>query len=81
MFNKCVEIIEEKNKEIMELLPYKLTNEYVKGRLMKSNIPIGEVCFLMSLLNYPEDKTCRNDSYFWGEEYINKDLRKYLEVI
>lgn len=58
---------------------YKITLEYAKECIMKSNIPIGEASKLMAILNYAEDEKV-NSTCFFCKELINKDLKRALEV-
>ena len=58
---------------------YKVTLEYAREWIMKSNIPIGEADKLMAILNYAEDNECKG-TVFFRKDLINKDLKKALEV-
>lgn len=75
-----LEIIEQKNKEIDKLRTYRVVVEYLKDKLMHSNIPIEHVCYVMSILNYAEDGECTNNSFFYEERLLNENLKKALEV-
>ena len=68
------------NNLVKEKSLYKVNNEYLKEVVMKSNIPIGDVCMLMSILNYPEDMTCMNESFFLPLELTNKELRRVINL-
>lgn len=81
IYNDYWERIIEKDKTIQELIKYKIVVDYLREKLLKSDLPIEIVRNLMSILKYAEDETCCNDSYFYPEEAINKDLRRILEVI
>lgn len=59
---------------------YKITLEYAKECIMKSNIPIGEADKLMAILNYAEDNECKGTGFF-RKDLINKDLRRILNII
>lgn len=80
---------EEKIEELYEriwfykdkLITYDNVLELARKQLMKSNIPIEEGAYLMSTLNYIEDKCCSNESYFLPKEYTNQDLKRVLEMI
>lgn len=58
---------------------YKITLDYAKECIMKSNIPIGEVDKLMAILNYAEDNECKGTGFF-RKDLIDKDLKRALEV-
>lgn len=49
-------------------------------KIMHSNMPIGEVQYIVPILNYPEDDTCSNDSVFFDKKYTNQELKRVLEV-
>lgn len=80
-YNDYWERIIEKNKTIQELNNYKIVVDYLREELLKSDLPIESVRHVFSILNFIEDETCCNDSYFYPEEIINKDLKRILEVI
>ena len=81
IYNDYWERIIEKNKTIQELNKYKIVVDYLREELLKSNLPIESVRHVFSILNFVEDEDCCNDSYFYPEELINKDLKRILEVI
>lgn len=81
IYNDYWERIIEKNKTIQELNNYKIVVEYLREELLKSNLPIESVRHVFSILNFVEDEDCCNDSYFYPEELINKELKRILEVI
>lgn len=68
-------------KEYLELRKNKVVVDYLRENLIKSNLPIGSVSYVMSLLNYVEDDECTNDSYFYSKHLINEELKRVLEVI
>lgn len=81
IYNDYWERIIEKDKTIQELYKYEIVVNYLREGLLKSNLPIDSVRHVFSILNFVEDDSCCNDSYFYPEELINKDLRRVLEVI
>ena len=81
IYNDYWERIIEKNKTIQELDKYKIVVDYLREELLKSNLPIESVRHVFSILNFVEDEDCCNDSYFYPEELINKELKRILEVI
>ena len=81
IYNDYWERIIEKDKTIQELNKYKIVVDYLREELLKSNLPIESVRHVFSILNFAEDEDCRNDSYFYPEELINKDLKRILEMI
>lgn len=68
-------------KEYLELRKNKVVVDYLRETLIKSNLPIGSVSYVMSLLNYVEDDDCTNDSYFYSKHLINEKLKRVLEMI
>lgn len=80
-YKYLLELLTNRNMEIEKLRTYKVVVDYLKETLMKSNMAIQDVCYIMSILNYAEDETVVNESYFYGEEYINQNLKRVLEVI
>lgn len=68
-------------KDYLELRKNKVVVDYLRENLIKSNLPIGSVSYVMSLLNYVEDDECTNDSYFYSKHLINEELKRVLEVI
>ena len=68
-------------KEYLELRKNKVVVDYLRETLIKSNLPIGSVCYVMSLLNFVEDDDCTNDSYFYSKHLINEELKRVLEMI
>lgn len=81
IYNDYWERIIEKDKTIQELYKYKIVVDCLREELLNSNLPIDSVRHVFSILNFVEDDTCCNDSCFYTEELINKDLRRVLEVI
>lgn len=65
-------------KRLEELRIYKVVVDYLKEKLIESDMPIGEVSYIMSILNYAEDKECMN-TYFSSN--INEELKRALEVM
>lgn len=80
IFNNYWEMLMKKNNEIIDLKKYKVVIDYLREKLMHSNIPIEYVNEIMSIVNFAEDERCIS-SLFYDEKYINKDLRRILEVI
>ena len=72
--------VQEKQKEIDKLRTYRIVVEYLQDKLMHSNIPIEHVCYIMSILSYAEDGECVNDSFFYEDRLLNKNLKRALEV-
>lgn len=68
-------------KDYLELRKNKVVVDYLRENLIKSNLPIGSVSYVMSLLNYVEDDECTNNSYFYSKHLINEELKRVLEVI
>lgn len=68
-------------KDYLELRKNKVVVDYLRENLIKSNLPIGSVSYVMSLLNYVEDDECTNDSYFYSKHLINEELKRVLEMI
>ncbi len=64
-------------KKTMRLIS---TYEYLMEHLMESKYPIWCVCELMSILNFVEDGTCVNDSFFLDKEFTNQELRRVLNL-
>lgn len=62
-----------------------ITNESVisnvRKELMTSHIPIEEGMFIMNMLNFIDEGTCKSDSYFLPKELTNQELKRVLEVI
>lgn len=69
---------DETIKRLDKLRAYKVVVEYLKDKLMVSNIPIGYVSYVMSILNYAEDDECIN-TYFPSK--ANEELKRVLEMI
>lgn len=69
---------EETIKRLDKLRAYKVVVEYLKEKLMTSNMAIGDVGYVMSILNYAEDDECIN-TYFPGK--ANEELKRVLEMI
>lgn len=80
-YEYLLELLTKRNLEIDKLRTYKVVVDYLKDTLMKSNMAIQDVCYIMSILNYAEDESVVNESYFYEEEYINQNLKRVLEVI
>lgn len=80
-YEYLLELLTKRNMEIDKLRTYKVVVDYLKDTLMKSNMAIQDVCYIMSILNYAEDESVVNESYFYEEEYINQNLKRVLEVI
>ena len=68
-------------KDYLELRKNKVVVDYLRETLIKSNLPIGSVSYVMGLLNYVEDDECTNDSYFYSKHLINEELKRVLEMI
>ena len=68
-------------KDYLELRKNKVVVDYLRENLIKSNLPIGSVSYVMSLLNYVEDDECTNDSYFYSKHLTNEELKRVLEMI
>ena len=68
-------------KEYLELRRNKVVVDYLRETLIKSNLPIGSVCYVMGLLNFVEDDDCINDSYFYSKYLTNEELKRVLEMI
>lgn len=68
-------------KEYLELRRNKVVVDYLRETLIKSNLPIGSVCYVMGLLNFVEDDDCTNDSYFYSKHLTNEELKRALEMI
>lgn len=79
-YNFLLELLTKRNKEIDELRANKVVVEFLKDHLMHSYVPIEYVSYIMSILNYPEDREC-NGLAFYDREYINEDLKRILEII
>lgn len=81
--------LEEKIEELYEriwfykdkLITYDNVLKLARKQLMKSNIPIEEGMYIMNVLNFIDEGTCKSDSYFLPKEYINQDLKRVLEMI
>lgn len=69
---------EETIKRLDKLRTYKVVVEYLKEKLMTSNMAIGDVSYVMSILNYAEDDECIN-TYFPSK--ANEELKRVLEMI
>lgn len=76
--NFIIEEQEETIKRLDKLRAYKVVVEYLKEKLMTSNMAIGDVSYVMSILNYAEDNECIS-TYF--PKYANEELKRVLEVI
>lgn len=59
----------------------KIAIEMAIEKIMHSNMPIGEAQHIVSILNYPEDDTCSNDSVFFSKKNTNQELKRILEMI
>lgn len=79
-YNFLLELLTKRNKEIDDLRTYRVVVNFLRDKLMESNIPIEHVCYIMSILNYAEDGECVNDSFFYEERLLNQNLKKALEV-
>ena len=77
-YEELLELLTKKNQKIDKLTTYKVVVEYLKEKLMTSNIAIGDVSYVMSILNYAEDNECIS-TYF--PKYANEELKRVLEVI
>lgn len=77
-YEKLLELLTKRYQEIDKLTTYKVVVEYLKEKLMVSNIPIGDVSYVMSILNYAEDDKCIN-TYFPSK--ANEELKRVLEMI
>lgn len=64
-----------------ELIGYKSINKLLREYLLKSNIAIEECMKIMNYLNFVEDGTCINDSYFLSKNLTNQELKRVLETI
>lgn len=80
-YKYLLELLTKRNLEIDKLRAYKVVVDYLRETLMKSNMAIQEVCYIMSILNYAEDGECTNNSFFYEEIQTNQELRKALEVM
>ena len=79
-YNFLLELLTKRNKEIDDLRTYRVVVNFLRDKLMESNIPIEHVCYIMSILNYAEDGECTNNSFFYEERLLNKNLKRALEV-
>ena len=77
-YEELLELLTKKNQKIDKLTTYKVVVEYLKDKLMTSNMAIGDVSYVMSILNYAEDNECIN-TYFPSK--ANEELKRVLEVI
>lgn len=77
-YEELLELLTKKNQRIDKLTTYKVVVEYLKEKLMTSNMAIGDVSYVMSILNYAEDNECIS-TYF--PKYANEELKRVLEVI
>ncbi len=75
-----LELLTKKNKEVEKLRTYRIVVDYLKDKLMHSNMSIEDVSYIMSILNYAEDKECIN-TYFYEKRLINQELREALNRI
>lgn len=80
-YNFLLELLTKRNKEIDDLRTYRVVVNSLRDKLMESNIPIEHVCYIMSILNYAEDGECTNNSFFYEERFLNKNLKRALEMI
>lgn len=80
-YEKLLELLTKRNLEIDKLRTYKVVVDYLRDTLMKSNMAIQDVCYIMSILNYAEDGECTNDSYFYSKHLTNEELKRVLEMI
>lgn len=67
-------------EKIEKLIICQSTIKTLREYLMHSNVPIGECDQIFGILNFVEDGTCVNDSYFYPKELIDENLKKALEV-
>lgn len=72
---------DERNKLKDKERTQRLAIEYAIEKIMHSNMPIGEAQHIVSILNYPEDDTCKNDSVFYSKRLTNQELRRILNII
>ena len=79
-YDYLLKLLTKRNKEIDKLRAYKVVVDYLRDHLMHSNVPIEHVNNIMGILNYAEDEKCLGIN-FYDEKYINKDLRRILEII
>ena len=79
-YNFLLELLTKRNKEIDDLRTYRVVVNFLRDKLMESNIPIEHVCYIMSILNYAEDGECTNNSFFYEDRLLNKNLKRSLEV-
>lgn len=79
-YNFLLELLTKRNKEIDDLRTYRVVVNFLRDKLMESNIPIEHVCYIMSILNYAEDGECTNNSFFYEDRLLNKNLKRALEV-
>ena len=80
-YEYLLELLTKRNLEIDKLRTYKVVVNYLRDTLMKSNMAIQDVCYIMSILNYAEDGECTNNSFFYEERLTNQELRTALEVM
>ena len=76
-----LELLTKRNMEIDKLRTYKVVVDYLIDTLMKSNMAIQDVCYIMNILNYAEYGECTNNSFFYEERLTNQKLRRALEVM
>lgn len=79
-YSFLLELLTKRNKEIDDLRTYRVVVNFLRDKLMESNIPIEHVCYIMSILNYAEDGECTNNSFFYEDRLLNKNLKRALEV-
>ena len=79
-YEYLLELLTKRNKEIDKLRTYKVVVDYLKETLMKSYLSIEDVSYIMSILNYAEDGECTNNSFFYEDRLLNKNLKRSLEV-
>jgi len=81
--------IEEKIDELYEriwfykekLITSETVISFVRKKLITSHIPIEEGMYIMNMINFIDEGTCKSDSYFLPKECTNQELKRVLEVI